>query len=106
MSRTLHAGYLQIYLQIILDRALEGIAFLSAAAQSISVWDRNNYQRLNASKIKAIVFVTHHAFNYIKSMNLPGILLGNGETTPFVDKNMSLGVVVKSTLSWRSHINQ
>ena len=54
---------------------------------------------MNASKIKAIVFVTHHAFNYIKSMNLPGIVLGNGETTPFDDEIMNVGVVLESTLS-------
>ena len=34
------------------------------------------------------------------------IALGNGEITPFVDEVMSLGVVLESTLSWRSQVNQ
>ena len=63
---------------------------------SPSGWARDNFLRLNASKTKAIVFGTHHAINYIKSVNLPGIALENGETTPFFDEIMSLGVVLES----------
>ena len=48
----------------------------------------------------------HHAINYIKNMNLPGIAFGNSETTSFVDEIMSLGMVLESTLSWRSQINK
>ena len=78
----LYADDLQIYIQIPLDRVMEGIVSLYAAAQRVSAWASKNCLRLNASKTRGIIFGTNHAVKNIKSMNLPGIALGNGEITP------------------------
>ena len=84
---------------------MEGIDSLSAAAQHVSAWARKNCLRLNAFKTRAIIFGTNLAVKNMKSMNLPDMALGNGEITPFVDEFVSLGVVLESTLSWRSQVN-
>ena len=102
----MYADDLQIYVQIPLDLVMEGIASLFATAQCVSTWARENRLRLNASKTRAIIFETNHAVKNIKSMNLPGIALGNGEMTPFIDEVVSLGLVLESTLSWRPHVNK
>ena len=70
---------------------MEEIVSVSAAAQRVSAWARENGLRLNASKTRAIIFGANYAIKNIKSMNLPGIELENGEINPFVNEVVSLG---------------
>ena len=75
--RILYAEDLQITVRIALDRDMKGNALYSAEAQRVSAWARENCLRLKASKTIAIIFGTNHAVKNIKSMNLPGIEIGN-----------------------------
>ena len=100
----LYADDLQVYCQVSPDKISEAIDLLSKTARNVSDWAKDICLRLNQGKTKAIYFGTSTFVNRLNRLNLPGIDLGNGIITPFVEEVTSLGVILDSRLNWDSHI--
>ena len=83
-----------------------GLHFLSKASWKVSNWAKFNCLKLNAGKTKAIAFGSSHLMRRFKELQITSIAINNdGDIVQFVDEVVSLGVVLDSTLSWRTHIN-
>ena len=89
-----------------LEHIHEGIQLLSDAAIKASAWAEVNLLSLNVKKTKAIVFGTPHAVGLFKKLDINNIVIKNkGNTVPFVDEVLSLGVILDDTLSWKQHVD-
>ena len=104
--RILYADDLQIYVQVPLEQIHEGIHLLSNAALKVSAWAELNVLSLNVKKTKAIVFGTPHVVGLFKKLDINNIAINRkGDTVPFVDEVLSLGVILDNILSWKQHVN-
>ena len=104
--RLLYANDLQIYVQVPLDNIQQGVHHISNEALKISAWAEHNHLSLNSNKTKAIVFGTSHLVSQFKKLNITNVTINNnGDTVPFVDDVLSLGVILDCTLSWKKQVN-
>ena len=79
---------------------------LLESARTIAAWAELNCLTLNAKKTKAIVLGTPHTIKIFKQLQFFKITLNYaGKQTEFVDKVLSLGVILDSTLSWELQID-
>ena len=67
VQHLLYADDLQVYCQIRRDRLDEGIALLQRASRAVSEWASSASLKLNAGKMKAIVFGSNRYVNSDKS---------------------------------------
>ena len=72
----------------------------------MSAWAELNLLSLNAKKTKAIVFGTSYTVGLLKKLGISNIEINSkGDTVPFADEVISLGVVLDNTLSWKKQVN-
>ena len=94
-----------MYLTVPPNQILQGIARLSLATQHFSEWTTSASLWLNATITKAMFFGTEYRVRTLKGLNLPGVELRDGGLVLFVDKALSLGVILDNSLTWKPHIN-
>ena len=100
----LYADDLQIYTQATAGNIQEAITKLSLAAHNIHNWAKAVSLRLSPDKTKAIYFGTSYFVDQLDRQNLPGVMISEGVTVPFVKEIKSLGVILDNRLNWKAHI--
>ena len=104
--RILYADDLQIYIQVPADQIQHGLQLLSDSANKVSEWAETNLLSLNIKKTSAIVFGTSHMIGLFKKLNVSSVVINkNGDSVPFVDEVLILGVILDSTLSWKQQVH-
>ena len=72
----------------------------------MTAWAEINVLSLNVKKTKAIVFGTPHVVGLFKKLDISNIAIKRkGDTVPFVDEVLILGLILNDTLSWKQHVN-
>ena len=57
-------------------------------------------------KTKAIVIGTSYTVGLFKRLGIPNIEINSkGDTVPFADEVLSLGIILDNTLSWKKQVN-
>ena len=74
---------MQVYIQVLLDNLLEGIAHLSCIAGRVASWAERSHLWLNSSKTTAIAFASSHAKAIFERLKHQGVALPNGEVVRF-----------------------
>lgn len=109
MGRIKHILYdddLQIYIHVAPYDLFTGIRKLGRPPEAIFGWATGALLRLNAGKTKATIFGYLTFVNKIKKYASYKSGLRDALCFPFSDTDTSLGVVLHSTLFWKSHIDQ
>ena len=104
--RIVYADDVQVYIQVLLENLLEGIARLSIIAGRVALWAEQNHLRFNSSKTTAIALGSSHALGFFERLNHQGVALPNGEVVKFENTVKSLGVVLDSALSWKHQVEK
>ena len=93
----------QIYLSCRPSEFASGIARIAHDVDVIAGFARENSLQLNISKSKVVVLGSRAFVSHIDIDTLPPIIV-EGTTIPFVNEVRSLGVIMSTNLSWRSHV--
>ena len=101
----LYANELQIYLHVDKEHLDEGTAQLSDIAKEISGWAARASLKLNAGKIKAIIFSSPKIINKLSKSALPGIGVVGGTKVPYSGTVTCLGMTLDSKLNWEPHLD-
>ncbi|XP_071652803.1 uncharacterized protein [Temnothorax longispinosus] len=94
----------QIYRRCLLSQLNAGLQFVAHDVNVVSEFAAANGLTLNLNKSKVLIFGSK---GYIKQLNLndlPLISVG-GISIPYVTEARNLGVIMRSDLSWDSHVS-
>ena len=103
--RIVYMDDIQVYIRVLIDNLLEGIAFRSHCVGRVALWAEQNQLRLNTSKTTAIAFGSPHAMGIFEHLNHQGFILPSGEVIRFENMVKTLGVMVDNTLSWKPQVD-
>ena len=81
--RIVYADDIQVYIRVLIDNLLDGIAFLSHIARRVALCAEQNQLRLISSKTTAIAFGSPHAMGIFERLNHQGVTLPSGEVIIF-----------------------
>lgn len=92
----------QIYLHCLLEELLNAIRTISLDAQAVADWARMNGLSLNASKSKVMILGSSKVVPGLDLSSLPKIKVDDSELE-YVTEIKNLGVILSSTLDFKSH---
>ena len=104
--RFVYVDDIQVYVQVLLENLLEGIAHSSRIAERVALWAEQNHLRLSSYKTTAIASGSSHAMGIFERLNYQGITLPNGEVIRFENTVKSLSVMLDNTLSRKLQVDQ
>ena len=81
--RIVYADAIHVYIRVLIDNLLEGIAFLYHIAGRVALWADQNQLRLNSSKTTTIAFGRPHAMGIFERLKHQGVTLLSGEVIRF-----------------------